>query len=47
MPLRNWVVNLSHSTHHGMEAIKRQLWVRLGFPGMDKMVEKEVEVCLP
>ena len=47
VPLREWVVNLGHSAHHGMDAIKRQLRVRLWFPGMERMVEKEVEGCLP
>ena len=47
MLLRKWVVDMGPSAHHGMNAIKRQLRVRLWIPGMDKMVEKEVEGCIP
>ena len=45
--LRDWVVNLGHSAHQGVDATKRQLRVRLWFPGMDKAVERRVSTCLP
>ena len=44
--LRDWVVDLGHSVHQGMDATKRQLRVRLWFPGMDKAVERRVSACL-
>ena len=44
--LREWVVDLGHSTHQGVDATKRQLRVRLWFPGMDKAVERRVSSCL-
>ena len=44
--LRDWVVNLGHSAHQGVDATKRQLRVRLWFPGMDKAVERRVSTCL-
>ena len=37
--LRDWVVDIGHSAHQGVEATKRQLRVRLLFPGMDRVVE--------
>ena len=45
--LRDWVVDLGHSTHQGEAATKRQLRVRLWFPGMDRAVERMVRTCLP
>ena len=44
MALRDWVVDLGHSAHQGVT--KRQLRVRLWFPGMDKAVERRVSSCL-
>jgi hypothetical protein len=44
--LREWVVELGHSGHMGVEATKRLLRQRLWFPGMDKKVEKRVSECL-
>ena len=44
--LREWVVDLGHSAHQGMDATKRQLRVRLWFPGMDRAVERRVSSCL-
>ena len=44
--LRDWVVDLGHSAHQGMDATKRQLRVRLWFPGMEKAVERRVSACL-
>ena len=44
--LREWVVDLGHSAHQGVDATKRQLRVRLWFPGMDKAVERRVSSCL-
>ena len=40
--LRDWVVDLGHSAHQGVDATKRQLRVRLWFPGMDKAAERRV-----
>ena len=34
--LRNWVMDLGHSAHQGVDATKRQLRVRLWFPCIDK-----------
>ena len=45
--LRDWVVDLGHSGHLGINATKRLLRQRLWFPGMDKMVERRVAACLP
>ena len=45
--LRDWVVDLGHSAHQGVDANKRQLRVRLCFPGMDKAVKRRVSTCLP
>ena len=39
--LRDWVVDIGHSAHQGVDANKRQLRVRLWFPGMDRAVEIE------
>ena len=36
--LRDWVVDLGHSAHQGENATKRQLLLRLWFPGMDRAV---------
>mgnify|MGYP007123542380 CR=1 FL=1 len=37
--LRDWVVDLlGHRVHQGVDGTKRQLRVRLWFPGMDKAV---------
>ena len=44
--LRDWVFDLGHSAHQGVDATKRQLRVRLWFPGMDKAVERRVSTCL-
>ena len=38
MELRDWVVDIGHITHQGVEATKRQRRVRLWFPGMDRAV---------
>ena len=40
--LRDWVMDLGHSAHQGVDATKRQLRVRLWFPGMEKAVERRV-----
>ena len=40
--LRHWVMDLGHSAHQGVDATKRQLRVRLWFPGMEKAVERRV-----
>ena len=45
--VREWVVELGHSGHMGINATKRLLRTRLWFPGMDRMVENKVESCLP
>ena len=45
--LRDWVVDLGHSAHQGEDATKRQLRLRLWFPGMDKAVERRVRTCMP
>ena len=45
--IREWVVELGHSGHMGINATKRLLRMRLWFPGMDKMVEEKVATCLP
>ena len=45
--IREWVVELGHSGHLGINATKRLLRLRLWFPGMDKMVERKVASCLP
>ena len=44
--LRDWVIDLGHSAHQGVDATKRQLRVRLWFPGMDKAVKRRVTACL-
>ena len=44
--LRDWVVDLGYSAHQGVDATKRQLRVRLWFPGMDKALERRVSSCL-
>ena len=38
MALRDWVIDSGYSEHQGVDATKRQLRVRLWFPGIDKMV---------
>ena len=45
--LREWVVDLGHSAHQGIDATKRLLRHRLWFPGMDREVERIVGGCLP
>ena len=45
--LREWVVDLGHSAHQGVDATKRLLRLRLWFPGMDHEVERIVGGCLP
>jgi hypothetical protein len=45
--VREWVVELGHSGHMGVDATKRLLRQRLWFPGMDKAVERQVSGCLP
>ena len=45
--LRDWVVDLGHSAHQGVDTTKRQLRVRLWFPGMDKAVKRRVSTCRP
>ena len=45
--LLDWVVDLGHSGHLGINATKCLLQQRLWFPGMDKMVERRVAACLP
>ena len=42
--LRDWVVDQGHSTHQGIDATKKH---RLGFPGMDREMERIVGGCLP
>ena len=44
--VRDWVMDLGPSANQGMDATKRQLKVRLWFPGMDKAVERRVSTCL-
>ena len=44
--LRDWVVDLGHSAHQGVDATKRQLRVRLWFTGKDRVVERRVRTCL-
>ena len=38
MELRDWMVDIGHSAHQGVDATKRQIRVRLWFPGMDRAV---------
>ena len=45
--LREWVVDLGHSAHQGVDATKRLLHLRLWFPGMDREMERIVGGCLP
>ena len=45
--LRDWVVDLDHSSHQGVDGTKQLLRMRLWFPGMDKAVERAVATCLP
>lgn len=45
--IREWIVELGHSGHMGINATKRLLRLRLWFPGMDRMVERKVTSCLP
>ena len=45
--MREWIVELGHAGHMGMSATKRLLRSRLWFPGMDCLVEKRVNACLP
>ena len=45
--LREWVMNLGHSPHQGIDATKRLLRHRLWFPGMDREVERILGGCLP
>ena len=45
--MREWVVDLGHSGHMGSAATKRLLRLRVWFPGMDKMIDRRVEACLP
>ena len=47
MELRDWVVDIGHSAHQGVDATKRQLRVSLWFPGMERAVERRVSTCLP
>ena len=46
MLLRDWIVDLGHVSHQGMEATKRPLRHRLWFLGMDDRW-RVVERCLP
>ena len=41
------MVDLGHSAHQGVNATKRQLRLRLWFPGMDRAIERRVETCMP
>ena len=45
--IREWIIDLGHSGHMGITATKRLLRLRLWFPGMDRLVERIVEQCLP
>ena len=40
------MVDLGHSAHQGVDATKRQLRVRLWFPGIDTAVERRCSTCL-
>ena len=40
-------MDLGHSAHQGEDTTKRQLRLRLWFPGMDKAVERRVSTCMP
>ena len=43
--IRDWVVEIGHSSHMGMNTTKRLLRHRLWFPEMDKTIEREVSAC--
>ena len=43
----NWVVDLGHFAHQGVDATKRELRLRLWFRGMGKAVERVVSSFLP
>lgn len=45
--LRRKVIKLSHEGHQGIVKSKQLLRQMVWFPGIDKMVEKEVRKCLP
>ena len=44
--IRTWLADIAHDGHHGEDAMKRYLRVRLWFPGMDKMIERRASGCL-
>ena len=41
------MVKLAHDGHQGLVKSKRLLRAKVWFPGMDKVMGKEVKVCLP
>jgi len=45
--LRKQVVTLAHEGHQGMVRTKQFLRATTWFPGMDKLVEREIEHCMP
>ena len=45
--LRDWVIDLGHSGHLGINATKHLLRQRLWFSGMDRMVERRLAACVP
>ena len=45
--VREWVVDLGHSAHQGVDATKRLLHLRLCFPGMDYKIERILGGYLP
>ena len=45
--LQEKIVTISHEGHQGLVKSKMFLRSKMWFPGMDKMVEKEVKVCAP
>ena len=44
--IRTWLADIAHDGHHGEDAMKRYLRVRLWYPGMDKMIERRASGCL-
>ena len=44
--IREWLVEMAHDGHMGMDATKRMLRQRIWFPDMDRLVERTIGSCL-
>ena len=44
--LQQQVVNLAHIGHQGIVKTKRLLWEKVWFPGIDRLVERRIHLCI-